>query len=65
MLKIKQAKILFKVDEVANRWREYLEDIYAGKDINNSDEFIESEQNLDSAMNEPEFTKKEIDIAIL
>lgn len=36
IVKNKVGKILIDADEVSNRWREYLEHLYVGEDINNS-----------------------------
>ncbi|VVC42424.1 Reverse transcriptase domain [Cinara cedri] len=39
------------VKNKADRWKEYLEDLYIGEDINNrEEEYIENEQNLNPAM---------------
>lgn len=59
IVKYKVGKIMFDADEVANRWREYLKDFYVGEDINNSEEYIDSERKLDPAMKGPEITKEE------
>jgi hypothetical protein len=65
IVKNKAGKILFDNDEVANRWKEYLEDLYIGEDINNKqEEYIENEQNLNPAMKGPEITKDEFDRAL-
>ncbi|XP_050439147.1 craniofacial development protein 2-like [Adelges cooleyi] len=65
IVKNKAGKILFDNDEVANRWKEYLEDLYIGEDINNKqEEYIKNEQNLNPAMKGPEITKDEFNRAI-
>jgi len=65
IVKDKASKILFDNDEVANRWKEYLEDLYIGDDINNKqEEYIENEQILNPAMEGPEITKDKFNRAL-
>lgn len=60
IVKNKAGKILFDNDEVANRWKVCLEDLYIGEDINNKqEEYIENEHNLNPATKGPEIIKDE------
>ncbi|KAI5755057.1 hypothetical protein M8J77_013699 [Diaphorina citri] len=44
IVKDKDGKFLF---DIANRWKEYLEELYTGEDILNEDEYVEKEENVD------------------
>jgi len=60
----KAGENLFNNDDVVNRWRDNLEDLYIGEHVNNGQEYIENEQDLDPVKKGPEITKDEFNQAI-
>ncbi|KAI5739387.1 hypothetical protein M8J77_018683 [Diaphorina citri] len=52
-------KILFENDKVADRWKEYLEELYEGVEIGNEEDYIEKEEDVDKDSLGPEILRSE------
>lgn len=55
----KEGKILFENSKVVERWKEYMEELYQGREIVNEEDYIENEDSVDVDFKGPEILKSE------
>lgn len=60
----KDGKILFENNKVAERWKEYMEDLYRGEEIEDEEDYIESELNVHEDSKGPEILWSEFNKAL-
>uniref|UniRef100_A0A8D9DT62 Craniofacial development protein 2 n=1 Tax=Cacopsylla melanoneura TaxID=428564 RepID=A0A8D9DT62_9HEMI len=64
IVKDKEGKIMFDNEKVANRWKEYMEELYVGQEITNEDQYIENEEEVGNNMKGPPIDENEFNKAL-
>lgn len=64
MVKNKNGDLLFELEDVCERWKEYIEELYQGEDIVNERDILEEESNVDVDMIGPPISKEEFNSAL-
>lgn len=63
IVKDKEGRIVFDNEKVANRWKEYMEELYVGPEITFEDQYIENEE-VDNNMKGPPIDDNEFNKAL-
>lgn len=64
IVKDKEGRTLFENEKVAERWKEYMEELYEGDEIQNENDYIEREEHVDEDEKGPSITKEEFETAL-
>lgn len=64
IVKDKQGNILFENDKVSERWKEYMEELYEGEEIQEDDKYIEKEKDVNPDELGPPITRDEFNFAM-
>lgn len=65
IVKNKEGKLLFENEQVSDRWKEYMEELYEGEEVSNNDEtYLEQKESVDSDELGPSLSKEEFELAI-
>uniref|UniRef100_A0A8D8U352 Craniofacial development protein 2 n=1 Tax=Cacopsylla melanoneura TaxID=428564 RepID=A0A8D8U352_9HEMI len=64
IVKDKEGTTLFEINKVAERWKEYMEDLYEGEEILNENDYIESEEQVNVDEKGPPITREEFELGI-
>lgn len=64
IVKDKEGRIVFDNEKVANRWKEYMEELYVGPEITFEDQYIENEEEVDNNMKRPPIDDNEFHKAL-
>uniref|UniRef100_A0A8D8RMY9 Craniofacial development protein 2 n=1 Tax=Cacopsylla melanoneura TaxID=428564 RepID=A0A8D8RMY9_9HEMI len=59
IVKDKEGKVLFDNEKVADRWKEYIEELYFGEEATNQEDYIEKEEHVNENMKGDKITEEE------
>ena len=64
VIKSKHGDKLFEIEEIGERWKEYIVELYNGEDIRNNRQYTEDESNVDWDMLDSQISRVEFDNAL-